>query len=419
MILKYPIAISLSPNSQKDDIWQAFKTIFQPWIWKNGSSITLVEEWFKDFLGTNSIVMFNSGRSALFAILKAFDISAGDEVLLQAFTCVAVPNAILWAGAKPVYVDIDESLNIDPGLMEKSINNKTKAIIVQHTFGIPAQINLIKQIAQKYNLVLIEDCAHSLGAEFAGVKVGKFGDAAVFSFGRDKVISSVFGGTATIKSKFKMQNSKLKKHHDKLRYPNSFWIFQQLLHPLVFAIILPLYNLNLGKLILFGMQKLKLLSYPVYEQEKSGVKPEVFPRRFPNALAQLALLQLKKLGKFNKAREDNASYYYRQLGKLSTITLPVKIKGSIYLRFNILISKAEKLLSLAKERGILLGSWYRNIVDPIGVDYVKVGYKIGQCPKAEQVAQLSVNLPTYPRLTNSDLKSVVDLTIQISNDRIA
>jgi len=413
MIFKYPIAISLSPNTDKDDIWQAYKTIMQPWNWKDGTSIKRVEERFKQFEDVDNPIMFNSGRSALLAILVAFDIGKGDEVLIQAFTCVAVPDAILWAGANPIYVDIDDSLNIDPMLLEKHINKKTKAIVVQHTFGIPARIELIKKIAQKYNLILIEDCAHSLGATFNGITLGKFGDATFFSFGRDKVVSSVFGGMATIKPKFKMQNSKLKKYHENLPYPGTFWIFQQLLHPILLAIILPLYNFQIGKVILFASQKFRLLSFPVYEQEKKGTRPEIFPARFPNALAQLILLQLNKLETYNRQREKNATYYFRQLGKLNNIKLPPKIEGAIYLRFNILMPEAQKLLSLAKERKILLGNWYRNVIDPIGVDFEKVRYKNEQCPNAERVAKLSLNLPTYPRLTNSDLKSVVDLIRQV------
>ena len=120
-------------------------------------------------------------------------IGEGDEVLVQAFTCVAVPNSVLWAQATPVYADIDATLNIDPIDVEKKITNRTKAIIVQHTFGIPADMDALVALAKKHNILLIEDCAHSLGATYKGKKVGTFGDAAFFSFGRDKVVSSVFG----------------------------------------------------------------------------------------------------------------------------------------------------------------------------------------------------------------------------------
>src|SRR3989338_8865213 len=132
-MLKNPIAISLSPNTQSEDIWQAYKILLTPWNWKTGSSIKIIEKWFADYFQKKNPLSFNSGRSALFAILKSFDIGKEDEVLVQAFTCVAVPDPILWVGARPIFLDIDESLNIDPTCIEKHINHKTRAIIVQHT----------------------------------------------------------------------------------------------------------------------------------------------------------------------------------------------------------------------------------------------------------------------------------------------
>lgn len=409
MIFRSPISIGLSPNTETDDIWQAVKILFQPWQWEEGSAIEKVEQWFRDYFKVYDAVSFNSGRSALMAILKTFKIGEGDEVLVQAFTCVAVPDPIIWVGAKPRFVDIDETLNIDPRLLEKSITKKTKAIVVQHTFGIPAKIELTKNIAQKYNLILIEDCAHSLGANIAGKKVGTFGDAAFFSFGRDKVISSVFGGMAIINEKLKIKNAKLREYQQKLNYPSYFWIFQQLLHPIAFAIILPLYNIYLGKLILLILQRLHLLSFPVYEAEKKGGRPAIFPLKYPNALAELLLLQLKKLDEYNHFRRKIAAFYFDRLKIFSDIQLPKIQDGAIYLRFNILTKNAEELLKIARKKGLVLGNWYKNIIDPRGVLYEKIGYKKRSCPTAEKIAGLSVNLPTYPRLTMIDLGKIVNL----------
>ncbi|MBI4130447.1 DegT/DnrJ/EryC1/StrS aminotransferase family protein, partial [Candidatus Roizmanbacteria bacterium] len=151
------VAISLSPNTESDDSILAIKTLLQPWKWKTGREIEKVEEWFRKEFNTDTAVSFNSGRSALWALLKAFSIGQGDEVLVQAFTCVAVPEVVMWVGATPVYCDIDDTYNIDPNDIEKKITKKTKAIIVQHTFGIPARIREIREIGNKYNLIVIED----------------------------------------------------------------------------------------------------------------------------------------------------------------------------------------------------------------------------------------------------------------------
>src|SRR5581483_4013141 len=112
----------------------------------------------------------------------------------QAFTCVAVPNSVLWTGAKAIYADIDETGNLDPKDLEKKITKKTKAVIIQHTFGIAANMDAIQKVLKGKKIILIEDCAHALGASYKGKKLGTFGEFAFFSFGRDKVISSVFGG---------------------------------------------------------------------------------------------------------------------------------------------------------------------------------------------------------------------------------
>ncbi|KXK11813.1 MAG: L-glutamine:2-deoxy-scyllo-inosose aminotransferase [Microgenomates bacterium OLB23] len=124
----------------------------------------------------------------------------GDEVLLQGFTCVAVPNAVVWNGLKPVFVDVDDHYNLVDDL-ESYIGPNTKAIIVQHTFGIAANMKAIALAAKKHNLFIIEDCAHALGGMYASQPLGSFGDVSIVSFGRDKVVSSVFGGAALTKNK--------------------------------------------------------------------------------------------------------------------------------------------------------------------------------------------------------------------------
>lgn len=406
-MIKDPIAISLSPNTQREEINHAIHILFRPWCWKNGKDIKRVEQWFTKYLDVQDAISFNSGRVALYALLKTFGIGKDDEVIVQAFTCVVVPNAVRWLEATPVFVDIDDTLAIDPNLLEKNISNKTKAIIVQHTFGVPAKIDQIKQIAKKHHLILIEDCAQSLGAMINGKKLGTFGDAAFFSFGRDKVISSVFGGIAVINSKSKIYHVRLRTIQRQLPYPDYYWIFQQLIHPLAFAVILPLYNIYIGKLMLLILQKIGLLSKPVYKEELEGEKPPIFPAKYPNALAVLLISQLKKLEYFNKKRKEIAAYYYQMLNNQKGIELPVIYDGAIYLRFNILTDKAEKILSYAKKRGMLLGNWYRDVIDPKGVLYEQIGYQKGSCPIAEEKATLSVNLPTYHKLTIADLDQIV------------
>jgi perosamine synthetase len=400
------ISASLSPNTEKDDVFLAFRLLFSPWLWKRGKMIVKVEEWFKKNFPFYHVFSYNSGRSALFEILRAFDIGHGDTVLVQAFTCVAVPNSVLWAGAKPIFVDIDDTLNIDFSDAEKKISSSTRAIILQHTFGIPADIKKAQVFAQQHNLILIEDCAHSLGVKINGKMVGNFADAAFFSFGRDKVLSSVFGGVGIIHTKHKKTVDTFKHLYKGLPYPSLFWIFQQLLHPVIFAFVLPFYTIGIGKIILIVSQRLHILSFPVYQEEKLSKKPNDFPARYPNVLASLLVKKLTKLSKYSSIRIARSSYYEKQLEKVDTVNLLQCPPESVYLRFPVMVTNPKQSIESAKQHGVLLGNWYHNCIDPTGVDFTKIGYKKGSCPKAEEYARRCINLPT--RISEKDARIVVN-----------
>jgi dTDP-4-amino-4,6-dideoxygalactose transaminase len=407
-MLRKTIAISLSPNTFRKDITLALKLLFSPWQWRRGKAIELLEEEFKNYFRVKYAVSFNSGRTAEFAILKAMGIKKGDEVLIQGFTCVVVPNPVIWLEARPAYVDFErESLNMDPNDLRKKVTLKSKAIIVQHTFGKPAKIDEIKRIAKKNNLFLIEDCAHSLGARFKGRKLGVYGEAAFFSFGRDKVISSVFGGMAITNNE--NIGEELERIQKELKFPSYFWIFQQLLHPIIFVFVLKFYNFfNLGKLILVGFQKLKLLSFSVTIAETETKQPPEFPTKLPHAQAALALLQFKRLSEFNRKREQISEVYKKKL-RLKPVTHLTPVSGEIHMRYPVLAQKAHDLIDYAKKKGILLGDWYQNIVDPKGVDFAKAGYSLGSCPEGEEIAKKVINLPTYPKMTPEEVEKVVQL----------
>ncbi|MCA1928241.1 MAG: aminotransferase class I/II-fold pyridoxal phosphate-dependent enzyme, partial [Calditerrivibrio sp.] len=145
------------------------------------------------------VFTFFKGRVALYAILKSMGIGDKDEVILPGFTCVVVPNAISYTGAIPVYVDIDiKNFNIDVDKIEEKISKNTKAIIAQHTFGIPAEMDEIKKLCKKYNLFLIEDACHCLGSKYKGEELGTIGDASFFSSQWSKPITTGLGGWAKI-----------------------------------------------------------------------------------------------------------------------------------------------------------------------------------------------------------------------------
>jgi len=405
-----PISISLSPNTEKDDIFLALKLIFQPWEWKDGETIEELESEFKKYLGVKYTVSFNSGRSAFLAILKALDLKQNEEVLLQAFTCNAAASPILWANLKPIYVDCDEkTFNINIEDLKRKITPKSRAVMVQHTFGLPADLEEILEICHTRpkggypNLILIEDCAHSLGATYKGKKVGTFSKAAFFSFSRDKVISSVYGGMAVTNDENLAK--KLKEFQEEISYPSYFWIFQQLLHPVLMNfLILPTYSI-FGKYLLILFQWLHILSRAIQQKEKRGEKPSYFPKRLPNALATLALNQFKKLERFNNHRKEIADFYFQNL-KNTSFDLPEK--EGIFLRFTIKHQQVPEIIKKSWKKNILIGDWYTSPIAPQDTKLNKLQYQIGSCPKAEKLAKETLNLPTHINISKKDAQKIVD-----------
>ncbi|MFC1649143.1 DegT/DnrJ/EryC1/StrS family aminotransferase [Patescibacteria group bacterium] len=402
-----PIAISLSPNTQIDDVKLAFRKLFSFWK-EDKSEVKNLNNSLTEYFGDGyQSFTFNSGRAALYVLLKSIGIERGDEVVVQAFTCSAVVNPIKWLGAMPVYADIGPDYNIDPKNLKTKISKKTKAIIVQHTFGIPADMNSIKDISSS-EIVVIEDLAHGLGGEYLGKKLGTLTDTAFLSFGRDKSISSVFGGAVIVKNRELIE--KLRKIYSTIESPNNFWTFQQVLHPVAFAIILPLYNfgyrkITLGKLLLWLFQELHLLSKPVSECEKNANKPSNYPKRLPSALSELANNQFKKLDKFVDKRREAARIYREKLSSTGLV-IPKETKGSGWLRFPILVDDQGGLLGFAKKEKVLLGNWYKGVIMPSSsldhFDYVS-----GSCPVAEDYSSRAVNLPTYPNMTDQNIVKVI------------
>ncbi|MCX6761023.1 MAG: DegT/DnrJ/EryC1/StrS family aminotransferase [Candidatus Nealsonbacteria bacterium] len=427
-----PISISLSPNVEKDDLHLALNLIIRPWLWKKGKAIEELENKFKKYLGVKYALSFNSGRSSFFAILKALrgyplgleGLKKGDGVALQAFTCNAVPNPVLWADLEPIYVDCNkDDFNIDISDLKAKITLRqaqggdlTKVLVVQHTFGQPCNMDEIRSVCMAHpNLILIEDCAHSLGAEWKGQKVGTFGKAAFFSFSRDKVISSVYGGMAVTNDD--TIGKKLEQLQKEFGQPSRFWILQQILHPILLGyIILPIYSfLDLGKIFLVLSQWLHILSKAVSWQEKRGERPDYFPRALPNALAVMASNQFNKLEKFNQHRQKIADYYYENL-KNTEFQLPKKFdnRKNIFLRFTVKqkypkgTPAHEIIYNAWHKQNILLGDWYTTPIAPFDTKIEEIKYASGSCKNAEELSEITLNLPTHINISRKDTERIVN-----------
>jgi len=390
--------------------------LITPWLWrywKKGPHIVQLENSFKrDYPGSTALAV-DSGRSALRLVLEGLNLKPGDEVVTQAFTCIVVPNAIRAAGGTPRFLDIDSTYNLSPEILKATLskNHRITAVIVQHTFGVPADILSIQKICQDHSITLIEDCAHSLGVSVNSQPIGSFGDAAIFSFGRDKVISSVSGGMAIAFRK------DLQKHlsnlEPKLPLPSLFWIKQRLLHPVIFSVAKRLYYVvNVGKVIIAVGRKLRLLPDVLSTQEKAGQAPaQVY--RLPNAIAHLAIQQYQQLPKNLEHRHSIAKMYRANI-KHPSQQIPPNSKP-LYLRYSIEVKNQTELLKKGRLQGILLGDWYTDIVIPCSANHSDIGYIDGSCPAAERLATRIVNLPTNPLTSPTAAQQVINFINQAAS----
>lgn len=401
------IAISLSPNTTPKDALLALRLLVKPWQYRSGPTVDNLEFFLSNFFGGSKIYTVNSGRWAMYLLLKSLNLPETSEVIVQGFTCVSAVAPVLWSGLKPVYADIDEeTLSMKPESLENKITANTRAVIIQHTFGVPARLNELLNIARKRNLIVIEDCAHTIGSLYENKPLGTFGDAAILSFGRDKAVSSVFGGAIILNNP-----QKFIRFHDEIKSLSKagvFWTAQQLLHPVLFeCLIKPFYfRFGIGKFLLVLSQKIGLLSKAIVAREKAGGKPVFPPARLPNALAALALKQLENIRDFNQKRKKAAEIYGEIFKDVSIVPQKASVNSNAYLlRYNIQTDKADEIFRRAKNNNILLGNWYE-IIAPKDTDLSKIGYAAGSCPVAEKAAKESLNLPTNPNLSEEEIKKV-------------
>jgi dTDP-4-amino-4,6-dideoxygalactose transaminase len=410
------IHIALSPNNTRRDTLLALGLLLFPWnwfSWKKGPAVKMLEDRFQDYLGAKYVKAVGSGREALLMILEGLDLPKDAEVIIQSFTCMVVVNSILWSGCKPVYADIDEHYNLTAGEVEKKITAKTRVVIVQHTFGIPGNLDSLQKLCREKGLILIEDCAHALGALSSGKPVGSRGELSFFSLGRSKVISCVSGGMVVCNNEKYLPG--LKKQEKLLKSTPAGQIFQNLLHPPVSTISKALYGLSIGKLILVASQKLKLINLEVTPQEKKSVRPATFVAGLSNAMAKIALVQWSLLEEFNQRRRTAAQYYFDHLRKGKKLD-PALLKGAIFLRYPLLIKNPVEVRREARKTGIILGDWYSVPVAPADIDKIKSGYQAGSCKKTENFNTRILNLPTHHSLSAKDLKNITNLVNKYAED---
>lgn len=366
----------------------------------HGEDIRTYEDRFAEAAGTQHAYSFASGRMALYVILEALGIGTGDEVIVPAFTCVVVPNAILYRGGRPIYVDIDaHTYNIDAAKIEQKITAKTKAIIAQHTFGLVCDIEPIREIANRHGLAVIEDCAHALGSTHRGRKAGSLGDVAYFSTDHSKVISTSTGGMVTTNNT--MIAGQLAKLQAAMPFLSESRIRRILLRFVLEHVLFSPRICSLGTYIDGFLSGWRLGAY--FDDELSLAKPShyPYPARLSNAQARIGLSQLELLADNLAWRRKLAHLYDSEVGALNS-DLQKDSSNHAFLRYTILV---ENRAAWTKHFGNVLdmGVWFTSIAHGRDERLDEIGYQAGSCPRAEQAARHCVNLPTHPRIKRPEL----------------
>lgn len=380
---------------------------FWPWRWFKWRSATgaqATEHWLKTYFNGLNAHTIDSGRAALQVLLETQRLKPGDEVLVQAYTCLVVVNAIRWAGGTPVFVDIKPNFTMDPRDAAKKITPRTRALIIQHTFGIPADTKALLALATKHQLFSIEDCAHALGVHnSSGQLLGTLADAAIISFGSDKVVSSSRGGA--IITRHKTISKALNKRINGLGVIPISYLIPHLLRVIWFYFGKNTYQWGIGKWLMAIMAKLGLSNRIIYPSEKQGITMQPFPTRWPNALATLVAPQLTALDRIQSKRLAQSKRYQQEITN-PNLVIPAGIDQVPLLRLPALVSDPGQWTKAAQSAGIFLGDWYQTVVAPNATPQVS-GYEPGSCPRAEQLAAQTINLPTGPWLSATEQGRVI------------
>jgi len=355
--------IPISKPVIDDDEVKAVGEVLTSCFLTQGEVVRKFEEEFSNYVGTKFAIATNSGTSALHTALLSLGIGRGDEVITTPFSFIATANSILHAGAKPVFVDIDEaSFNIDPQKIEQKIADKTKALLVVHLFGQPCNMKRIMEICEDYGLILIEDACQAHGAEFGGKKVGSFG-VGCFSFYPTKNMTTGEGGMITTNDEEIAEKARRIRNH--------------------------------------GQTK-------TYIHDILG-----YNYRMTDLAAAIGLCQLKKLDEFNSKRIKNAQFLTKEIEKVEGL-IPPRIMPNVkhvFHQYTIRVTEdfgisRDELKRRLCERGVDARVYYPTPIHKQPL-YQKLGFH-DELPISEKVSNEVLSLPVHPALTKGDLEKIVE-----------
>jgi len=365
------------PLIGQEEIEEVVDTLKSDWL-TTGPKTHLFEEEFAKYIGCKYAVAVNSCTAALHISLAALGIVRGDEVITTPYTFISTVNVILQQGAIPVFVDIKpDTFNINPDLIREKINDKTKAIMPVHFAGQPCEMEKIMKIAKDNNLLVIEDAAHAISAEYEGIKIGTIGDATSFSFYPTKNMTTGEGGIVTTNDEELANKCKIWSLHG---ISKDAWKRYSAEGSWYYEVVCPGYKYNMTDI-----------------------------------QASLGLHQLEKLNNFQRKRENIIEAYNEAFKDMKEITIPF-VKDNIKHAWHLYVIKivSEKLkinrnqfIEALKAENI--GTSVHFIPAHLQPYYRDTfGFKKGDFPNAEYAFERVISLPLFPKMSDKDVNDVIN-----------
>jgi dTDP-4-amino-4,6-dideoxygalactose transaminase len=381
-----------------------------------GPAVSEFEERFAAYHYMDHAIAASYGRMAFNYILRSLDLPAGSEVIFPALTFWAVPEIARRAGFRPVFVDVDPfTFNLDPTAIPKAITEHTRVIVPTHLYGQPCDLKEILRIAEKHNLIVLEDCAQAAGARYRGRLVGTFGTASFFSFQMLKGINTYGGGmvltnnhelavkvrdlaaSEPLPSKNEVAVRFLKGYAARIGIsPKVFtfwgWPIQTLTS--MFS------DVDLSKFLWEKIRPLDTL-------------PPTYTQRYSNAQAVIGIRGLAKLDEYNARSRDHALRYSRSLSDCRSIQTPRVLPSAehVYYQYCIYTSDPQRTSCRAIRRGVDLETMHVDVCS--GLPLFKAF--ADACPGAEATAS-ALQLPVYSRLRSSDVEQVSQVMRTVTYD---
>jgi len=375
-----------------------------------GPAIAEFEQAFANRIGVRFAFSFSSGRVGFYGLLRTLEIGPGDEVLLSVPTHIVVANAVRYVGARPVYVDCRlDTYNMDLELAERAITPRTKLLVLQHTFGIPGDIDRALALARRHGLSVIEDCVHSLGATYNGRPVGSFGRAAFFSTEETKTISTTMGGMVVTDDPDVA--AAIAAYQARCPWPSAHLAARHVLKLVLYHVLTQPRLHHFARPLYERAGRRNPLPGPTTPEEVRGGRPPNYERRLSNAQAAVGLRQLRRLDANLAHRRTRAEDYRERLSEHGfQLPHPPDEAEPAYVRYPVWVHDRAAAVRRCAPHAVL-GTWFTSVLEE-ALSPEKGNYEMGSCPRAESVARHVVNLPTHPRVRSADVEATVRALLQ-------